>query len=284
MKKPSLLPWSPILALVLSFSPALHAQDPEPTPLQIALAGNRTLPFDAVTVKDDKITVTKAMNGFTKGQSFSLDLASHIQGDKPPEINQGIALLLLGEPNDAIKLFDPILESHQVTAKIPGNFWVETARAALVANALSGFRSKAEDLGKEISEATPEPGNDPMIALGKALLITASTPLEDRLSLLATEANDESPAEVSAYACFFRANLLKAAKRDDEALEAYLTVSTLYPTGGPILNAASEMNASKYLASRNRREEAIALLISAQRGGQGTAIAEEAEKRLKSLQ
>ncbi|MBK1881843.1 hypothetical protein JIN85_05425 [Luteolibacter pohnpeiensis] len=284
MKKPSFLPWSPLLALALTFSPVLHAQDQQATPLQIAFVGSRTLPFDAVTVKDDKITVKKAMNGFTQGQTFPLSLASHIQGQKPIEINQGIALLLMNKPSDALKVLEPILDEHKVTAKIPGNFWLETARAALVANALSGFKAKAEDLGKQISDATPESGTDPMVALGKALLITAATPLDERLALLATEASDESPADVSAYSSFFRANLLKSAKRDDEALEAYLAVSTLYPTGGMIINAAAEMNASKILASRNRREEAIALLISAKREGQGTAIADEAEKRLKSLQ
>ena len=281
MKNLHLPRWSPLLAFAIAISP-IHAQDAPP--LQIALVGNRTLPFNAISVDGDTITVKAAMNGFNQGQSFPLNLASHIQGTKPAAINEGIAQLLLGNPSEAIKLFDPILSEHRVTAKIPGNFWIETARAALVANALSGFRAKAEELGDEISDSTAAAGKDPTVALGKALLITASTPLDDRLSVLSTLATDDSPADVSAYACFFKAELLKTAKREDEALESYLCVSTLYPTGGVVLNAAAEMNASRILASRNRREEALALLKSAAREAQGTAVAEEAEKRIKSLE
>ena len=270
-----------LLAASLSILPA-RAQDAPP--LQIAFVGNRTLPFSAVSVEGDRITVKSAVNGFDEGQTFSLSLASHIQGQKPAAINQGIAQLLLGNPAEALKIFEPILSEHRVTAKIPGNFWLETARAALVANALSGFRAKADELGGEISDATPAAGNDPTVALAKALLVTSSTPLEDRLSVLSTLATDDSPADVSAYACFFKAELLKGAKREDEALDSYLRVGTLYPTGGSVLNGAAEMNASRILASRNRRDEAIALLNSAVREAQGTAIAEEAEKRIKSLE
>ena len=66
-------------------------------------------------------------------------------------------------------------------------------------------------------------------------------------------------------------------------LNAYLSVSTLYPSGSRILNGAAELRAADILISLNRRPEAITLLNSAVRDADGTLIAEEAANRLKSV-
>ena len=87
-----------------------------------------------------------------------------------------------------------------------------------------------------------------------------------------------------AYASFFRGNLLKKEKRNPEALEAYLFVPCLFPTGGLVLNAAAEIQAADFLTAQGgRREEATALLHSAVRDGVGTLLVKEADKRLESL-
>ena len=99
------------------------------------------------------------------------------------------------------------------------------------------------------------------------------------------------PADICAYAAFYRANLLKNAKRtgdaaaiakqDMETLEAYLTVPCLFPSGGMILNGVAQLEAAAYLTGE-RREEAVALLHSSIRHSTGTLVAVEANKRLES--
>ena len=177
--------------------------------------------------------------------------------------------------------------------KSPGNFWLEAARAALVAYALTGNTAKCTEIGKEISDATPSQGIDPFVSLGKALLLPASTKVEDRVVALSDLTTDNLPADVAAYASFFRGQLLKGAKRsadaaeakkqDAEALEAYLMVPCLFPSGGLILNAVAEMNAAEFLVTLGRREEAVALLNSSIRQSPGTLVAADANKRLESL-
>jgi tetratricopeptide (TPR) repeat protein len=72
-------------------------------------------------------------------------------------------------------------------------------------------------------------------------------------------------------------------KKNAEALEAFLSVPCLYPSGGLIFNAAAELQAADLLAALGRREEAIALLESALRVSSGTVLADEANARLTSL-
>jgi hypothetical protein len=66
-------------------------------------------------------------------------------------------------------------------------------------------------------------------------------------------------------------------------LEAYLTVPTLFPAGGMVLNGAAESKAAEILVALGRREEAIALLTSAIRETVGTLVAADAAKRLETL-
>jgi hypothetical protein len=123
-------------------------------------------------------------------------------------------------------------------------------------------------------------GDDPQVALSRAMLTSLSVKIDDRISALAVLATDSSPPEVSAYALFFRANLLKTAKRNAEALEAYLTIPSVYPTGGRVINAAAGLNAAEILANMNRRDEAVTLLQDSVREGKNTVIATEAEKKI----
>ena len=50
--------------------------------------------------------------------------------EKPATLNPAIGLLLMDKPGDALKLLEPVLAEQRVTAEIPGNFWLEAARAA----------------------------------------------------------------------------------------------------------------------------------------------------------
>ena len=261
-------------------------------PARIVLQNGRSVLVSAVALQAGKLVVNAAGEGFNQGQIIPLETVDHVFGERPAELNPAIALLLTGKPADAAKLLEPLLTAHRVTAKMPGNFWLEAARAALVAYAVEGNTTKVTDLGKEISDATLAPGTDAFVALGKALLLPASTKLAEREIAFRDLTTDNLPADVCAYASFYRASLLKSAKRtgdaaaiakqDMETLEAYLTVSCLFPSGGMILNAVAQLEAAAFLTGE-RREEAVALLNSSIRHSTGTMVAVEATKRLESL-
>ena len=262
-------------------------------PIRIVFQNGRSVPISAVALQGDKLTITAAFESFTPGQSFPLAMADHVFGEKPAEINPGIALMLMGKPGDALKLLEPIVAAQRITAKIPGNFWLDAARAALVAYAVSDNAAKCTEIGKEISDATPAQGIDPFVSLGKALLLPASASAEDRQTALRDLTTDNLPADVCAYASFYRGNLLaslkrtpdpaKALQQNTDTLEAYLMVPCLYPSGGMILNSVAELKAAEILVTLDRREEAIALLNSSVRESTGTLVAAEAAKRLESL-
>ena len=219
-----------------------------------------------------------------KDRHFLSQSADHVYGEKPAEVRQAIALLLLGQPKDAQKLLEPVVARHRGTAKVPGNFWLEAARAPCWSPTPSPATSpECSEIGKEISDATPAQGIDPFVSLGKALLMPATRQADDRLLALRDLTVGNQPADVSAYASFYCGNLLKEEKRDAEAMEAYLAVPCLFPSGGLILNAAAEIQGADFLAALGRREEAMALLNSAIRACGGTVLAEEAKKRLESL-
>lgn len=260
-------------------------------PIRIVFQNGRSVPISSVALQGDKLTITAAAEGFNPGQSFPLTMADHVFGEKPAELNPGIALLLMGKPTDALKLLEPIVAAQRITAKIPGNFWLDAARASLVAYAVSGNSAKCVEIGKEISDATPAQGIDPFVSLGKALLLPASA--GDRETALGDLTTDNLPADICAYASFYRGNLLRDLKRDPDpvkavkqnadALEAYLMVPCLYPSGGMILNSVAELKAAEFLVTLDRREEAVALLNSSVRESAGTLVAVEAAKRLESL-
>ncbi len=261
--------------------------------IQLVFQNGRSVPLSSVALQADKLVITTPANGFNAGQSFPLSAIDHVFGDKPASINLGIAMLLTGKPADALKLLEPVVAEQKLTAQIPGNFWLEAARAALVAYAVSGDTAKTTEIGKEISNATPNQGIDSFVSLGKALLLPASTSPEERETALRDLTTDNLPADVAAYASFYRGNLLSEAKRDRDPakalpqtmtiLEAYLMVPTLHPAGGIIINGVAELKAAEILVALGRREEATALLTSSMRGTGGTLVAAAAAKRLETL-
>ena len=252
-------------------------------PVQIVFQNGRSVPITAVALQGDKLTITTAFEAFTVGQAFPLAIADHIYGEKPAAVNQGVGLLLMGNPDEALKLLEPVLAAQRITAKIPGNFWLEAARASLIAHAVNGNSAKCTELGKEISESTPAQGSDPFVSLGRALLMSSTDQVEDKEVALRDLTTDNLPADVAAYATYYRGNLLKAANRDAEALEAYLLITGLYPSGCLVVNGAAELNASKFLATLGRREEAIILLKNSARDAVDTLVATEANKFLETL-
>ncbi len=254
-------------------------------PINLVFENGRSIPLSAVTVQGETLKVSAPAEGFNPGQSFPLAAIDHVFGDKPSEIYAGIALLLMDKPDDAIKLLEPLIAAQSATAKIPGNFWMEAAQAVLVAYAIQGNTAKCTAIGKEISDATPAQGIDPFVTLGKALLLPSSASAKDREVALTDLLTDNLPADVSAYAAFYRAKLYASTKREEEALDSYLTVSSVYPSGGLILNAAAELRASEILSAKgkDRREEAIALLNSSILHSAGTLVSAEANKRLESI-
>ncbi len=271
---------SAILALALSALAAPLASAQDAISIVFTVSGvSKSIPIDNLSFAADKFTVKNPGDTLPK-IPLNLAWASHVSGSEPPQIAEAVALLLMNKPSDALALLDPIMEAHQITAKVPGNYWIKAARAALVAHSINRATSKCAEIGKAISDATPVAGNDPSVALSTAMLTPLSVSINDRISALASLANDSSPPEVSAYACYFRGNLLKTAKKNKEALEAYLTVPAVYPTCGRILIAASVLNAGELIAGMNRRDEAILYLKDAVREGKGTAIGAEAEKRI----
>jgi hypothetical protein len=282
---------SALLACAAAALPLSWASAAEP--IRIVFQNGRSVPISAVSLQGDKLSITAAFESFTPGQSFPLAMADHVFGEKPAELNPAIALLLMGKPGDALKLLEPIVAAQRITAKIPGNFWLDAARATLVSYAVSGNAAKCAEIGKEISDATPTQGSDPFVSLGKALLLPTSTSAEERQTALGDLTTDNLPADVCAFASFYRGNLLAGLKRDPDsakalkqnaaALESYLMVPCLYPSGGIILNSAAELKAAEFLLNLDRREEAVALLNSSTRGSAGTSVAIEATKRLESL-
>lgn len=253
-------------------------------PLEVVLQNGRSIPVSSLALEGDKFVVKIATDTFPVGQILPLTMVDHIYGEKPVEINQAVALILTGKPRDAQALLTPIVRDHAITAKIPGNFWLDAARSLLVAYAVSGDEANTKDMGKKISDATPSQGSDPFVMLGKALLIPDQlSRAQDRELALSGLLTESQPAALSAYASFFRGNLLRKEKKNAEALEAYLSVPCLYPAGNLIVNAAAELQAADILTSMNRPKEALALAESALWVTSGTTLADKAKARLASL-
>ena len=273
--------WSGALAFasISLAAGALHAQEAP----QVVFNNGRGIPVDALAIEGGKFVVKKDAGGAVTGQNFPLSYASHVSGEKPKAIDRAMALVLQEKPKEALELLEPVLAAQKASAAVPGTYWVDAARAALYANSLYNEPEKAEALGKEISDATPAQGNDPSIRLGKAMAIPRSVKSTDRIGAFGDLVSDDLPAEISAVASYFRGKLLQTYEREDDAFQAFLTVGCIYPTGGVVVTSAAEASAADILSKKNRRDEAVALLTSAARGAKGTAIGDEAAKRLESL-
>lgn len=259
----------------------LCAQAAEPT--HLVLQSGRSLPLAAVVLQGEKFLVKTAGEGFEANSTIALSSVDHVYGEKPPGINQAIALLLTGKTEEARKLLDPILAEHKDSAKIPGNFWLEAARAALVANALEGAAAACGTLGKDISDATPAQGIDPYVTLGKALMLSFTAKTSERVAALQELTTDNMPADLCAYASFFRAELLKKDKNVPLALEAYLTVPCQFPSGGLVINGVAQFKAAEILNAKDHREDAVALLNASIRNCKGTAAEALATQLLENI-
>ncbi len=246
-------------------TPAAAAQPPPALgPTQIVLQNGVSLPLSAVALKGENYEVKVETGRFEVGKTIPVTSVDHVFGDKPAAINQAIALVLTGKPVEGRKLLIPILAEHKDSAKLPGNFWLEAARVSLVANALEGVGPQCDSLGKEISAVSPV-SPDPFVALSKALVMHKTVKLADRQAALKALVTDSQPADVCGYASYFLAGLLQSDKRDAEALEAYLAVPCLFPSGGMMLNGMAQLKAAEYLTSVDRRSEAVGLVQSALR-------------------
>ena len=269
-------------AMVSSVTVAAAAE-----PYKIVFQNGKSIPITSIALQKDQFVVKTPGDGFAEGQLLPVASADHVFGDKPPQISQALAILLndKGKAKQAQALLEPVVTEHKVTVGVYGSYWLEAARVLLVAYAVNGDAGLSVKIGKEISDCAPTQGNDPIVNLGKALLISPLAKLEEReVPLRDLTTADNMPADISAYASFFRGELLREKRRDAQALEAYLMVPCLFPTGGVILNAAAEMKAADLLASQgNKRDEALALATNAVRDATGTVLAEEAKKRLESL-
>ena len=274
---------STLLLCVLAAAPAALTTAAEPA--RVVFQNGKSIPITSLALQADKLVIQNEVEGFTVGQSLPLASADHVYGVKPPAMNQAVAQLSMGKARVAQKLLDPVIAEHRLTAKIPGNFWLEAARTMLVAYAVNGNAKECEEIGKEISDATPAAGNDPFVTLGKALLLPVTVKVAEREAALRdlTSALTNMPADVCAFATFYRGNLYRNDKRAPEALNAYLEVSCLYPSGNLVLMACAEIQAADLLTALSRREEAAALLRYAVRDADGTLLVEEANKRLESL-
>ena len=272
-----------VCAAVVATASVANAADP----YKIVFQNGKSIALTSITLQKDQFVVKTPGDGFTEGQLIPVASADHILGDKPPQIYQALAILLndKAKAKQAQALLEPVVAEHKITVGIYGSYWLEAARVLLVAYAVNGDAGLSVKIGKEISDCAPTQGNDPIVALGKALLISPLAKLEEReLPLRDLTTADNVPTDVSAYASFFRGELLREKKHDAQALEAYLMVPCIFPTGGIILNAAAEMKAADLLANQgNKREEALALATTAVRDASGTVLAEEAKKRLESL-
>ncbi|WP_367873817.1 hypothetical protein [Luteolibacter sp. Populi] len=275
-------------AMLSLSAPALLAQA-EGT--RLVFVNGRSLPIANVTADGGKFTVKTAAEGFQAGNSFTLAQVSHVSGEKPAEISKGIGLMLMDESAQALSLLEPVVKEQRASATVPGNYWLEAARATVLAYSLSNEPAKAETLGKEISEITPESGVDPTLRLGQALMTPLTVKFDDRVAKLTEQINDSNPVEVSAYAAYFRGKLLKKInepERQEAALISFLSIGCLYPASGLILTSAAEMNAAELVKvkpgdSEKRRGEALALLTSAARGSKGTVVGVAAGKALEGL-
>jgi predicted Zn-dependent protease len=281
MAHPSITIRSALLACLLAASQtASHGAEES---VRVVFQNGRSIPITSLALQGDKLVLLTEFETFKVGHTFAFTSADHVYGVKPAAIKQAVTLLLAGKPKDAEKLLEPVVSEQRITGKIPGNFWLEAARAMLVAYAVNGQSKECGEIGKEISEATPAQGVDPFVSLGKALLMPVTAKADDREAALRDLTTDNLPADVCAYASFFRGNLFKKEKRNPEALEAYLDVSCRFPSGGLAVMAASEVQAAELLILLGRRDEATALLRSAARDGVGTVLVADVNKRLESL-
>lgn len=274
-----------IATLSVAASLSLSAQeDAAPEEPLLVFRTGRSIPLSAVAQQGENFVVRQAVAGYAAGTVIPRNIITHVSGEKPPALSLGTGQLLTGHPAEAIKILEPLVTSLKPTAKISGNYWIDAARVLVLSYAQEKETTKAEPLIKEISEASPAPGIDPVGRLAKALATPVSAGFDARMAALDAQISDSNPTEISAFASFFKGRLMEEEKKTSGAIEAFLTVGCLYPSGAVLTTSAAELRAGLLLAAKpERRLEAVALIKSAAQGAANTPIAAEAQKRLASL-
>lgn len=278
-------------ALMASSARAQEDAEPDNQPMLVQRSG-RAVPLTAVALQANGFVLTTSTGGLTQGQLIPLEAVSHVSGEKPEALSRGTALLLMGRPGDAIKVMEPALAAIKLTAKVSGNYWVEGARVLVLAYALENQGPKADALAKEISDATPAAGSDPIGRLAKAVAMRPSSGAKARVAALDEQIMDSNPAEINAFASYFKGRVLAEDKKRADALTAFLSVGCLYPSGGVIVTGAAELQAGILFTERNEpdtdlatmnRNQAVALFKSAAIDAKDTLIAQEALKKTESF-
>ena len=72
-------------------------------PIRIVFQNGRSVPVSAVILQNDNLVMQAIADGFGPGQSFPLASADHVYGERPPELDPAIALVLMKRPGDALK-------------------------------------------------------------------------------------------------------------------------------------------------------------------------------------
>lgn len=255
-----------------------------PSGPMVVFRTGRSIPLAAIAPQGENFVVREAVAGYAAGAAIPAASISHVSGEKPAALSIGTGQFLMGQPRDAIKTLEPLVSSLKSAAKISGSYWVESARVLVLAYAQEKETAKIDPLVKDISDATPTPGTDPVGRLAKALATPVSSGFEARVGALNDQISDSNLVEMSAFASFFKGRLLEEEKKNTEAIQAYLTVGCLYPSGSVLTTSAAELRSATLLAAKDgRRDEAVSLMKSAAIGGEGTAIGENAKKRVDSL-
>lgn len=253
-------------------------------PLLVTRTG-RSIPLSAVVLQGTNFTVKEAAPGLPANTVIPLNSIDHVSGEKPPELAAGTALLLMGQPRETIKKLTPLVASLAPTAKISGSYWIEIARMNALAYAMEKESAKSDALIKEISDATPATGMDPINRIAKVMALPKLAETKVIVAAYEPHIGDLNPPEISAIASYFKGLAQQEAKDSTSALRSFLTIGCLFPSGTVLLTSAGEYQAGVILsANKDRREEAVSLLKSAAIGASGTLIAEEAKKRLESLE
>lgn len=285
---------SPLLRSVLGgtmLSLLLTASYAESQPVMIAFRGGRTIPVSALSVANGMFVLKQAVENLPAGQTVPLDSAETVLGDKPIELMQATAFVLQQKPADALKLLEPILVENQATATVPGNFWVEAARSAIIAYAMINNEGKVRDLKQQLDKANGGSA-DPIGKVVAALSLKPSTKFELKEQAFSDAMLDSNPVDVIAFAAYFRGQLFESVKDVNRALESYFSIVNLYPTGNNVVNAAAHFRAGEMILvqptmdaelQKLARGEAIGLFKAAAADAKGTVFSEEAAKRLESL-
>lgn len=195
-------------------APAQTAPAPSPAaaptavPLRIVFQQGVAIPIDALELQGEELVTTREVSGTPAGTRIPLGDGIYVTGAKPAGTTNGLALLLENKPAEALAQLGPVLNSHLVTARTPGNFWVDTARIAAVAYSMNGDASGLQQVA-DILEST-QGAADPMIAVAEELSKESIFTAEAKVERLLEKVNDANPTIVNALIYYFVGELRRS--------------------------------------------------------------------------